>query len=74
MFTYSKNKASYIHSKGFKVTYDIDKEDKVFYVFSDDAQDVANQYEHNKELRAFLDAFKDISKETRKIKEEMYNG
>ena len=71
MRTFSRNKAAYLISKGLECSYTRPYKDKnVCFEFEDDylAEKFSEDYETNEELRAFLDAFKEIVFKTRDIK------
>lgn len=67
---YSINKCAYIMSNGCECTYKLDDNDKVYYVFYEPLAEVyAQQYEEDKQIRAFLDSYKEIREQTRRIKD-----
>ena len=70
MITYSINKASYILAKGCEIKYKLGEKDKICYICDEPlAQVFAEEYENDEQLRAFLDAYKEIRHETRRIKD-----
>lgn len=70
MITHSINKASYIMANGCECTYKLVKGNKVAYIFDQPIAEVyAEEYENDEQLRAFLDAYKEIRQETRRIKD-----